>query len=75
MSRWTICPPRTVKSLSRAREQKLRASKSLPPRITKATHIHEVVDHPLLTLLKKVNPVHNAFDPDTRAEQEVMPIT
>jgi HK97 family phage portal protein len=27
-----------------------------------AAHVEEVVEHPLLTLLQQVNPVHNAFD-------------
>jgi HK97 family phage portal protein len=43
-------------------ENRLRTSPSLPPRITKAAQLEEVLDHPLLTLLQKVNPVHNAFD-------------
>lgn len=34
----------------------------LPARIKQADLIVEVVQHPLLTLLEQVNPVHNAFD-------------
>jgi HK97 family phage portal protein len=34
----------------------------LPTRITKAARLEEVLEHPLLTLLEQVNPVHNAFD-------------
>jgi HK97 family phage portal protein len=51
-----------TRSISPAIDQRLRASASLPPRFTKAAQIEEVLDHPLLTLLQKVNPVHNAFD-------------
>src|SRR6266581_705583 len=43
-------------------ENRLRASPFLPPRITKAAQLEEVLDHPLLTLLQNVNPLHNAFD-------------
>ena len=31
-------------------------------RVTKAARLEEVLEHPLLTLLRQVNPVHNAFD-------------
>jgi HK97 family phage portal protein len=34
----------------------------LSPHTKSAARIQEVVDHPLLTLLKQVNPIHNAFD-------------
>jgi HK97 family phage portal protein len=51
-----------VRALPAAIENRLRTSPSLPPRITKAAQLEEVLDHPLLTLLQKVNPVHNAFD-------------
>jgi len=51
-----------TRSLPAAIENRLRASPNLPPRITKAATIEEVLDHPLLTLLQKVNPVHNSFD-------------
>jgi HK97 family phage portal protein len=33
-----------------------------PCPLAAAVHIEEVVEHPLLTLLRQVNPVHNAFD-------------
>src|ERR671933_628540 len=36
--------------------------KALPPHLAKAQKLEEVLDHPLLTLLRQVNPVHNAFD-------------
>jgi HK97 family phage portal protein len=51
-----------TRSLPAAVENRLRASPHLPPRVTKAAQIEEVLDHPLLTLLQKVNPVHNSFD-------------
>jgi HK97 family phage portal protein len=51
-----------TRALPTAIENRLRTSALLPPRITKAAQLEEVLDHPLLTLLQKVNPVHNAFD-------------
>jgi HK97 family phage portal protein len=41
---------------------RLRAATHLTPFTHKAVAVEEVVDHPLLTLLRQVNPVHNAFD-------------
>ncbi len=55
-------PKCLTQRLDRPTEQRLRSSKSLPGRITKARQIEEVLEHPLLTLLRKVNPVHNRFD-------------
>jgi HK97 family phage portal protein len=55
-------PKCLVRPLERSAEQRLRDRKTLPTLVTKARHIQEVLDHPLLTLLRKVNPVHNAFD-------------
>jgi hypothetical protein len=43
-------------------EMRLRSLPHLPPRVTKAGRLEEVLEHPLLTLLAQVNPVHNAFD-------------
>jgi HK97 family phage portal protein len=43
-------------------EKRLRSLPWLPRHITKANRIDEVLDHPLLTLLLQVNPVHNSFD-------------
>jgi hypothetical protein len=51
--------------LPSAIENRLRTSPSLPPRITKAAQLEEVLDHPLLTLLQQVNPMHNALQPWT----------
>lgn len=51
------CP---VKAVGRDLERRLRLTPHLH---TKSAHtIQEVVEHPLLTLLEQVNPVHNAFD-------------
>jgi HK97 family phage portal protein len=43
-------------------EHRLRATPFLAARTKAAAAIEEVTDHPLLTLLAQVNPVHNAFD-------------
>jgi HK97 family phage portal protein len=51
-----------TRSLDRTTERRLRSQKSLPARVTKASRIEEVLDHPLLALLAQVNPTHNAFD-------------
>jgi HK97 family phage portal protein len=51
-----------TRSLTPRLEKALRARPDLPPRFTKAARLEEVLDHPLLTLLQQVNPVHNAFD-------------
>src|SRR5262249_47359294 len=48
-----------TKTLHPAGEARLRARKDLPPALTKAARIEEVLDHPLLTLLRQVNPIHN----------------
>jgi HK97 family phage portal protein len=56
-------PPRLpIRGVDRRTEKRLRALPFLPPRVTKAAKIEEVIDHPLLTLLQQVNPVHNGFD-------------
>src|SRR5205085_9519024 len=34
----------------------------LPARVTKAARLEEVLDHPLLTLFRRVNPLTNQFD-------------
>jgi HK97 family phage portal protein len=51
-----------TRALEPAHEQHLRSQPHLPPRITRADRLEEVVDHPLLTLLAQVNPTMNAFD-------------
>lgn len=56
-------PPKCLtKALPPAAERRVRALPTLPARFTKAQQIEEVLDHPLLTLLEKVNAQHNAFD-------------
>jgi HK97 family phage portal protein len=49
-------------ALDRRTEHRLRHSPTLPPRLAKAARLEEVLEHPLLTLLRQVNPAHNAFD-------------
>ena len=53
---WTRCsnPP--------AQQKRLRAAAHLAGHTRGVDAIEEVADHPLLTLLRSVNPVHNAFD-------------
>jgi HK97 family phage portal protein len=48
--------------ITRALEQRFRQGPAWASRIRGADHIEEVVDHPLLDLLRQVNPIHNAFD-------------
>jgi HK97 family phage portal protein len=56
-------PPRcSTRALPHAVEKRLRARSTLPARHKQALQLEEVVEHPLLTLLRQVNPVHNAFD-------------
>ena len=56
-------PPKcSTRALPYRVEKRLRARTSLPSRHKQALQLAEVVEHPLLTLLKQVNPVHNAFD-------------
>jgi HK97 family phage portal protein len=50
------------RTLDPGEDARLRRLTYLPPRITKAARLEEVLDHPLLTLLRQVNPVHNSFD-------------
>ncbi|HZU37303.1 MAG TPA: phage portal protein [Gemmataceae bacterium] len=51
-----------TRALDRPTKQWLRHQPGLPPRITKAAKLEEVLDHPLLTLFQQVNPCMNAFD-------------
>jgi len=55
-------PKCLTKRLDRWTEERLRSRPTLPAIFTKARQIKEVLDHPLLTLLRKVNAVHNSFD-------------
>jgi len=40
----------------------LQGRESMTPSTCKSARLEEVLDHPLMALLAKVNPVHNAFD-------------
>jgi HK97 family phage portal protein len=51
-----------TRPVSRPVEHRLRSSPHLQLHTKSAQHIEEVVEHPLLTLLAQVNPVHNAYD-------------
>ncbi len=51
-----------TRSLPRPAEERLRANRALPPAVTRAARLEEVLEHPLLTLLRKVNEAHNSFD-------------
>jgi len=48
--------------LSRKTEDWLRSRKDFPARWTKAAKLQEVMDHPILRLIQRPNPVHNQFD-------------
>lgn len=54
-------PKCLTQSLPPRAEQRLRRGR-LAEHLAKAEKIEQVLDHPLLTLLKAVNPVHNAHD-------------
>jgi HK97 family phage portal protein len=53
------CPTR---ALGPGREKQLRAQPHLLAHTRPAERIEEVTDHPLLSLLRQVNPAHNAHD-------------
>jgi HK97 family phage portal protein len=55
-------PKCLTRSVDLRTELRLRNTPWLAGRTKAAQHIREVTDHPLLTLLQQVNPVHNAFD-------------
>lgn len=55
-------PKCLTKAVSGPVEQRLRGTAHLAARTRGAERIEEVHEHPLLTLLAQVNPVHNAFD-------------
>ena len=55
-------PKCLTKSLPAATEKRLRSTPHLSVHTRSAARLEEVTDHPLLDLLVKVNPVHNAFD-------------
>jgi len=51
-----------TRSLDAHAQNRLRASPHLRDLTRKAVAIEEVLEHPLLTLLRQVNPLHNSFD-------------
>ena len=55
-------PKCLTKRLDRLTEERLRSRPTLPAVFAKARQIQEVLEHPLLTLLRKVNAMHNSFD-------------
>jgi HK97 family phage portal protein len=55
-------PKCLTQQLASHAERRLRADARLTPWTRQADAIEEVAEHPLLTLLSQVNPVHNAFD-------------
>lgn len=55
-------PKCLTKSLDTKKEDEIRTNVAIPTRFRKAMKIEQVIDHPLLTLFEKVNPVHNSFD-------------
>lgn len=55
-------PKCATKALKPAAERRLRGNPQLPTRLKTAESIEQVLEHPLLDLLARVNPVMNAFD-------------
>jgi hypothetical protein len=55
-------PKCQTKALAPRIERRLRSLPHLPARAKSAATIEEVTDHPLLSLLRHANAVHNAFD-------------
>lgn len=51
-----------TRELEPGAEKKLRSQSYLPRQLTRAAKITEVLEHPLLDLLRQVNPIHNSFD-------------
>src|SRR5262249_9668443 len=51
-----------TKALLPGAVQRLRGLPHLAARTRAAAAIEEVTEHPLLTLLRQVNPIHNAYD-------------
>ena len=55
-------PKCLTKALRPAEEQRLRAAPHLAVYTKGARRLEEVAEHPLLDLLRQVNPVHNSLD-------------
>lgn len=52
----------TTRALTPPQERTLRKQTGLPAHLSQAVRLEEVLDHPLLTLLEQVNPIHNAWE-------------
>jgi HK97 family phage portal protein len=55
-------PKCLTKTLAPSAEHTLRSDPRLAVKFRHAPRLEQVLDHPLLTLLQQVNPVHNQFD-------------
>jgi hypothetical protein len=55
-------PKCLTKALAAPAEHALRANPRLAVKVRHAPRLAQVLDHPLLSLLQQVNPVHNSFD-------------
>jgi HK97 family phage portal protein len=55
-------PKCATRSLGRGDLQRIKSLPHLSPSIKAAQQIQQVTEHPLLTLLQNVNPIHNSFD-------------
>ena len=60
--RGQAAPKCLTKALAGPEERRLRSAAHLALHTRGVDRLDEVTDHPLLTLLQQVNPVHNAFD-------------
>src|SRR5205823_5546898 len=60
--RGQAAPKCLTKALARTEERRLREAPHLALHTRGVERLEEVTEHPLLTLLQQVNPVHNAFD-------------
>ena len=55
-------PKCATRSLGWREVQRIKSLPHVSPRIKASAQIREVTEHPLLTLLQHVNPIHNSFD-------------
>ena len=55
-------PKCATRSIDWREMQRIKSMPHLSPQIKASSQIQQVTDHPLLTLLQNVNPVHNCFD-------------
>jgi len=61
-ARGQASPRCRTRALAPAALNRLQSDPQLAPYVHKAAAVAEVLDHPLLALLRQVNPVHNSFD-------------